>query len=144
MLREQFVPAEIARSYEDGGAACLSPTRSGVLRGIGHADSVTVDFHKTFYQPVACSAVLLRDDQSLAHVRTHAEYLNPADAPQLNLADYSLQTTRRFDALNRAAKVLLDPAALPVPGFDSTALHAQRAVEWMLAPAVAPHEPLEV
>lgn len=39
--------------------------------------------------------------------------------------------------------LLLDPATLPVPGFDSTALHAQRAVEWMLAPAPVPHE-LEV
>lgn len=97
ICRSEEIHLHVDAAY--GGAACLSPTRSGVLRGIGQADSVTVDFHKTFYQPVACSAVLLRDDQSLAHVRTHAEYLNPADAPQLNLADYSLQTTRRFDAL---------------------------------------------
>ena len=28
--------------------------------------------------------------------------------------------------------LLLDPAALPLPGFDSTLLHVQQAVDWML------------
>lgn len=82
-----------------GGAACLSSKHSGRLRGIECADSVTIDFHKTFYQPVACSAILARNGHDLTYVSTNAEYLNPADAPQRNLADFSLQTTRRFDAL---------------------------------------------
>lgn len=29
--------------------------------------------------------------------------------------------------------LLLDPARLPVPGFDSTALHVRQALDWMLA-----------
>ncbi|SDS49789.1 pyridoxal phosphate-dependent decarboxylase family protein [Corynebacterium timonense] len=82
-----------------GGAACLSPTHAGLLRGIDRADSVTIDFHKTFYQPLTCSALLCRNASDFAAVRVHADYLNPADAPRLNLADYSLQTSRRFDAL---------------------------------------------
>lgn len=82
-----------------GGAACFSATHAELLRGIDRADSVTIDFHKTFFQPLACSAVLLRHAADLSATRVHADYLNPAEAPQLNLADYSLQTSRRFDAL---------------------------------------------
>ncbi|RAV33347.1 pyridoxal-dependent decarboxylase [Corynebacterium heidelbergense] len=89
-----------------GGALLVSPTARHRLRGIELADSVTVDFHKGFYQPVACSAVVFRNPADLGHVTHHADYLNPQDSyltPQgstrVNLADYSLQTTRRFDAL---------------------------------------------
>lgn len=73
-----------------------------LLRGIERADSVTVDYHKSFLQPVACSALLARDKRSLSCVTWHAEYLNPLSAREQgtpNLVDKSLQTTRRFDAL---------------------------------------------
>ncbi len=85
-----------------GGGLLVSPTRRGLLDGIERADSVTVDFHKTWFQPVACSALVVRDRALLDHARHHADYLNPDDvdgeaAP--NLVDHSLQTTRRFDAL---------------------------------------------
>uniref|UniRef100_UPI003FA69D5B aspartate/glutamate racemase family protein n=1 Tax=Salmonella enterica TaxID=28901 RepID=UPI003FA69D5B len=33
--------------------------------------------------------------------------------------------------------LLLDPAALPLPGFDSTALHVRQALDWLLAPTAA-------
>lgn len=82
-----------------GGVACLSPRHAHRLNGIESADSVTVDFHKTFYQPLACSAVLVADAGDLSFISENAQYLNPADEPRLNLADYSLQTSRRFDAL---------------------------------------------
>ncbi len=70
--------------------------------GIDLADSVTVDFHKTFFQPVSSSALLVRDGAMLRHVTYYADYLNPeaaalADIP--NQVDKSIQTTRRFDAL---------------------------------------------
>lgn len=77
----------------------VSPTQRHRLQGIESADSVTVDFHKTYFQPVACSAVVLRNPADLAHISWHADYLNPEDTKELNLADFSLQTTRRFDAL---------------------------------------------
>lgn len=82
-----------------GGAMLVSPTQRHRLQGIESADSVTVDFHKTYFQPVACSAVVLRNPEDLAHISWHADYLNPQDTKELNLADFSLQTTRRFDAL---------------------------------------------
>ncbi|MEW2130211.1 lysine decarboxylase DesA [Streptomyces sp. NPDC005435] len=72
------------------------------LNGIERADSVTVDYHKSFFQPVSSSALLVRDVATLRHATYHAEYLNPRRMVQEripNQVDKSLQTTRRFDAL---------------------------------------------
>ncbi|MEU0072485.1 lysine decarboxylase DesA [Streptomyces sp. NPDC006332] len=72
------------------------------IDGIEHADSVTVDYHKSFFQPVSSSAVLVRDASTLRHATYHAEYLNPQRMVREripNQVDKSLQTTRRFDAL---------------------------------------------
>ncbi|MFJ8540704.1 lysine decarboxylase DesA [Streptomyces sp. NPDC093586] len=72
------------------------------LTGIERADSVTVDYHKSFFQPVSSSALLVRDGATLRHATYHAEYLNPRRMVREripNQVDKSLQTTRRFDAL---------------------------------------------
>jgi L-2,4-diaminobutyrate decarboxylase len=60
---------------------------------------VTIDYHKTWFQPVSASALVVRDRSHLRHVTWHADYLNPKDAAHPNQVDKSLQTTRRFDAL---------------------------------------------
>ncbi|MEU4270327.1 aspartate aminotransferase family protein [Streptomyces sp. NPDC026092] len=98
-----------------GCGLLASPTRRHLLDGIERADSVTVDFHKSFFQPVSSSALLVRDGATLRHATYHADYLNPLPqalgsaraggtpttvAEQIpNQVDKSLQTTRRFDAL---------------------------------------------
>lgn len=85
-----------------GCGLLLSPRRRGLLDGIERADSVTVDYHKSFFQPVSSSAVLVRDGATLRHATYHAEYLNPRRMVREripNQVDKSLQTTRRFDAL---------------------------------------------
>ncbi|MFF5763409.1 pyridoxal phosphate-dependent decarboxylase family protein [Streptomyces tanashiensis] len=85
-----------------GCGLLASPTRRHLLDGIERADSVTVDFHKSFFQPVSSSAILVRDGATLRHATYHADYLNPARtvAERIpNQVDKSLQTTRRFDAL---------------------------------------------
>lgn len=85
-----------------GCGLLVSPTRRHLLAGIERADSVTVDFHKSFFQPVSSSALLVRDAATLRHATFHADYLNPrrALAERIpNQVDKSLQTTRRFDAL---------------------------------------------
>ncbi|MEU6985462.1 aspartate aminotransferase family protein [Streptomyces sp. NPDC046324] len=85
-----------------GCGLLASLTRRHLLDGIERADSVTVDYHKSFFQPVSSSAVLVRDGATLRHATYHAEYLNPRRtvAEQIpNQVDKSLQTTRRFDAL---------------------------------------------
>ncbi|MFE5243348.1 MULTISPECIES: pyridoxal phosphate-dependent decarboxylase family protein [unclassified Streptomyces] len=100
-LCEQYA----AWMHVDAAYGCgllASPTRRSLLDGIERADSVTVDYHKSFFQPVSSSAVLVRDRATLRHATYHAEYLNPRRTVREripNQVDKSLQTTRRFDAL---------------------------------------------
>jgi L-2,4-diaminobutyrate decarboxylase len=85
-----------------GGALLLSPRHRDDLAGIHLADSVTVDFHKAFFQPISCGAFLLRDDQRFHLIRLHADYLNSESRAALGIPDLvtrSVLTTRRFDAL---------------------------------------------
>ncbi|EST39265.1 hypothetical protein N566_02940 [Streptomycetaceae bacterium MP113-05] len=83
------------------GCGLLVSRRRHLLNGIEHADSVTVDYHKSFFQPVSSSALLVRDTTTLRHATYHADYLNPerSAARIPNQVDKSMQTTRRFDAL---------------------------------------------
>jgi L-2,4-diaminobutyrate decarboxylase len=85
-----------------GGALAFSDRLRPLLDGIQRADSLTVDFHKLFWQPISASALLLRDSSAWELLRLHADYLNPADAEAagtLDLVTKSIQTTRRFDSL---------------------------------------------
>lgn len=106
-----------------GGGLLVSPTRRHWLAGIERADSVTVDFHKTWFQPVSASALVVRDGLRLGHVTWHADYLNPREAGgNPNQVDKSLQTTRRFDAL----KLWL---TLRVMGPDTIGTYVDRVVD---------------
>lgn len=102
--------AEIAAVCEDydvwlhvdaayGGGLLVSPRHRHLLNGVERARSVTVDFHKSFFQPVSSSAVVIRESVDLAAGAWHADYLNPLENEEPNQVDKSLQTTRRFDAL---------------------------------------------
>ena len=85
-----------------GGALILSDEHRHRLAGIERADSVTVDFHKQFYQPVSCGGFLVREAGSFKLMELHADYLNPEGDEESgipNLVGRSVQTTRRFDAL---------------------------------------------
>jgi L-2,4-diaminobutyrate decarboxylase len=85
-----------------GSALLLSNQHRDLLDGIDLADSITVDFHKKFWQPISCGAFLLRDSKQFKHLRLHADYLNPESHEELgipNLVGKSLATSRRFDAL---------------------------------------------
>ncbi|WP_304455378.1 aspartate aminotransferase family protein [Nocardiopsis sp. YSL2] len=86
------------------GCGLLVSRHRHLLSGVERADSVTVDFHKSFFQPVSSSAIVVRDGAVLRHATYHADYLNSrtdGSTPRLspNQVDKSLQTTRRFDAL---------------------------------------------
>lgn len=85
-----------------GGALALSDEHADLLDGIERADSVAVDFHKLFYQPISCGAFLLRDGGDFEWMARNAAYLNPEEHDEAgvpNLVSKSVQTTRRFDAL---------------------------------------------
>lgn len=82
-----------------GCGLLVSPRHRDRLNGIERARSITVDFHKSFFQPVSSSAILVREPRDLAAGAWHADYLNPLENEEPNQVDKSLQTTRRFDAL---------------------------------------------
>ncbi|KAB8311666.1 aspartate aminotransferase family protein [Rouxiella chamberiensis] len=85
-----------------GGALLLSEKYRHYLDGIERVDSITLDFHKQFFQTISCGAFLLKEERHYELMRYQAAYLNSefdeaAGVP--NLVSKSLQTTRRFDAL---------------------------------------------
>lgn len=85
-----------------GGALALTDEHASRLDGIERADSIAVDFHKLFYQPISCGAFLIRDGTDFELMARNTAYLNPADhegGSVPNLVSKSVQTTRRFDAL---------------------------------------------
>lgn len=81
-----------------GGALILSSHKQR-LKGIERADSVSVDFHKLFFQTISCGAVLLKDKSNFKYLLHHADYLNREHDELPNLVDKSIATTKRFDAL---------------------------------------------
>ena len=85
-----------------GGALILSNDFRDMLDGIELSDSITLDFHKHYFQPISCGAFLLKDEANYRFMHYEAEYLNSAYDEEHgvpNLVSKSLQTTRRFDAL---------------------------------------------
>ncbi|MBP2831643.1 aspartate aminotransferase family protein [Aquimarina sp. U1-2] len=85
-----------------GGCYKLTETHRHLLEGTAMADSITIDFHKSMFQPVCSSAFLVRDTKYFKYISYYADYLNPLDHRNdecPDLVEKSLQTTRRFDAL---------------------------------------------
>ena len=85
-----------------GGALILSNNHRDMLDGIELSDSITLDFHKHYFQTISCGAFLLKDEANYRFMHYEAEYLNSAYDEEHgvpNLVSKSLQTTRRFDAL---------------------------------------------
>jgi L-2,4-diaminobutyrate decarboxylase len=79
--------AVIAKKFElwyhvDAAYGCgllLTEKYRHLLNGIESAHSVTVDYHKSFFQPISSSAFLVRDKHHLGLLKHHADYLNPKD-----------------------------------------------------------------
>jgi L-2,4-diaminobutyrate decarboxylase len=85
-----------------GGASLFSGKHREKLDGIEAADSIAIDFHKLFWQPIPCSAFLLRDANRFNAIKLYADYLNPEVLEERgvpNLVTTSLLTSRRFDVL---------------------------------------------
>nr|MBA2814340.1 L-2,4-diaminobutyrate decarboxylase [Candidatus Pantoea persica] len=73
-----------------------------IWTGLELVDSVTLDFHKQYFQTISCGAFLLKDAANYELMRYQAAYLNSEfdeEAGVPNLVSKSLQTMRRFDAL---------------------------------------------
>ena len=100
MAREAGAWFHVDAAY--GSALLLSQRHRDLLRGLDQADSISMDFHKNFWQAISCGAFVLRDPAHFRHLEVHADYLNPETDDGFgipNLVNKSLATTRRFDAL---------------------------------------------
>ncbi len=100
LAKEQKMWLHVDGAY--GGCFVLTETHKHYFKGMDMVDSVTVDFHKTLFQPVSCSVFLAKEKQHFQFVSYYADYLNPLeckDDERPDLIEKSMQTTRRFDAL---------------------------------------------
>ncbi|TPW77572.1 pyridoxal phosphate-dependent decarboxylase family protein [Schumannella soli] len=109
-----------------GCGLLVSREHRQLLAGVERADSVTVDYHKSFFQPVSSSALIVRDGRELARIAWHADYLNPLANAEPNQVDKSLQTTRRLDALKLWATLRALGADELGRMFDTTLATTQR------------------
>jgi len=103
--------SSIAENYKlwlhvDAAYGCgllLTDKYKYLLNGIDKANSVTVDYHKSFFQPISSSALIVRDKVFLNIIKHHVDYLNPKDqdyeALPAQINKSLIQSTRRFDAL---------------------------------------------
>jgi aromatic-L-amino-acid decarboxylase len=82
-----------------GLPAAATESHGYLFAGLERADSVALDAHKWLYLPKACSAVLVRDAETLVSAFAHeAEYM-PHEEEQLHAADQTLEYSRPFRAL---------------------------------------------
>ena len=79
-------------------AASASKT-APLFAGLERADSVSVDAHKWMFVPKACSAVLVRDAQTLARTFAHDEAYIPHEDDELNAVDITLEYSRPLRAM---------------------------------------------
>jgi L-2,4-diaminobutyrate decarboxylase len=99
-----------------GGALLFVSALRNRIDGIGQADSIGLDFHKMFLQPISCAAFLVRHAQVFEPLRQEHDYLDrDTDREQgmINLVGKSLQTTRRADVL----KILVSMRAWGLDAF---------------------------
>ena len=85
-----------------GAAAMLSKKGSQQLKGIGKADSLTLDPHKWLYQPYEMGCLLVRNHKWLSQTFSEKpEYLRDIEGntSEINFYDHGIQLTRRFRAL---------------------------------------------
>lgn len=85
-----------------GGALLFSHQYLSLLDGLHLADSITIDFHKLYYQSISCGAFFVKNKRDFCRIAYHADYLNPKEDQEkgiVHLVEKSIQTTRRFDAL---------------------------------------------
>ncbi|WP_109098312.1 aspartate aminotransferase family protein [Aquimarina sp. AU58] len=117
-----------------GGCYVLTDTHKHMFNGVEYADSMTVDFHKTLFQPVCSSVFLVRDTKYFKYISYYADYLNPIenrDEEHPDLIEKSIQTTRRFDAL-KLWFTLKVTGAKNLGGFLERVHHLAREIYYII------------
>lgn len=117
-----------------GGFAVLTRRGHALLRGVGRADSVTLDPHKWLYAPFEAGCVLVRDRRLLRRAFAgHAEYLQDIRARQeeINFYEYGTQLTRSFRALKVWMIVQTYGTRRLAAAIDRALDQARRAEAWL-------------
>jgi L-2,4-diaminobutyrate decarboxylase len=128
------------------GAFLLSPELRGRLSGIEKADSITIDFHKLWWQPFNASALVIRDAGLFELLRVKSSYLDRGDEIEgmVNLVGRSLDTSRRFDAakvvatlrtLGRLALAEMLESVVALTQYAGDVIEAQPALRLIAPPA---------
>jgi len=72
-------------------------------RGLNRADSLSVDLHKWFYQPVDCGLLLFKDPAvaraTFSHTEDYARVIDSGPGEDFAFFEESLELSRRFRAL---------------------------------------------
>ena len=86
-----------------GAAAMLTKTGKKLLKGIEKADSLTLDPHKWWFQPMEMGCLLVKNANHLKTTfQVTAEYLEDTKAKgleEINYYDHGIQLTRSFRAM---------------------------------------------
>ena len=130
--------ADVAQEYSvwlhvDGAyglPAAAVPSRAGLFAGLERVNSVTVDCHKWMFVPKACSAVLVRDVESLARVFAHDEAYMPHAGGHFNAVDITLEYSRPFRALKLWMLFNVHGATAVRDAIGRNCDQAQRLYDW--------------
>lgn len=83
-----------------GASVLLSDRFAHLVRGLGHADSLSWDPHKMMWMPLSMGTVLVRNGEWLRRAfAVDAPYLFHAERASENIGEMTLQCSKRADAL---------------------------------------------
>jgi glutamate/tyrosine decarboxylase-like PLP-dependent enzyme len=135
--------AEICRRYDlwlhvdgaYGGSAIFSDRHRILLRGIEHADSITIDPHKWMAMPLAAGVILTRHPEMLERAFAVAAPYMPkaAESKGLDNSRISSQWTRRMNSLKLWLTLRVHGRKAYEEHIDHQLMLAQSFVRWLKA-----------
>jgi aromatic-L-amino-acid/L-tryptophan decarboxylase len=108
-----------------GAPAAAVPSMRERFKGMGRADSLTVDPHKWLYLPKACGAILVKDPDVLYDTFGHAKSYMPDEDELPNAVDRTLEYSRPFRALKLWLAFRLHGAERFRTAIERNLAHAQ-------------------
>jgi len=103
-----------------GGPTLFSKKYKTLLKGIHHADSVTMDGHKQFYMPMSCGMLYLKNPNKLDVIAYHANYVN-----RMGSVDLGIKTLSG----SREANSLILDSAIKIMGAKGYAILIEHGIE---------------
>jgi len=135
--------AEICRRYDlwlhvdgaYGGSVIFSDQHRDLLRGIEHADSITIDPHKWMAMPLAAGVILTRHPEMLERTFAVAAPYMPkaAESKGLDNSRISTQWTRRMNSLKLWLTLRVHGRKAYEEHIDRQLNLASHFVEWIKA-----------